>query len=129
MGKKKFAAVALNPEYEIFVVHVASLSFTSLDAIYPSCRPQIASLIAKEAPTKVPTMYLDFADVFSPDLACKLPGHTEMNNYAVITWHVTRSRDIAYSLIRFFRTLLRPTNPAQRVDATTLRPTNSARLD
>ena len=70
VGKKEFAAAALDPEHETFVVHVAFLSSTPLDAgVHPSRRPQIAGLIAEEAPTKVPAEYADFADVFSPDLA------------------------------------------------------------
>ena len=75
--KKEFAAVAPNLERETFVVHVASLSATSLSSsplnVHPSRRPQIAGLIAEEAPTKVPAKYADFANVFSPDLASKLP--------------------------------------------------------
>ena len=63
--KKEFAAAALDPEHETFVVHVASL--TSSAGVHPSRRPQRAGLIAEEAPTKVPVKYADFADVFSPD--------------------------------------------------------------
>ena len=77
MGKKEFAAVALDPAHETFVVHVASLSSTPLN------RPQISGLIAKEAPTKVPAEYLDFADVFSPDLASELPRHPRINDHAI----------------------------------------------
>ena len=40
-------------------------------------------MIAEEALTKVPAEYSDFADVFSPDLATKLPEHTEINIYAI----------------------------------------------
>ena len=40
-------------------------------------------MIAKEAPTKVPTKYLDFEEVFFPDLMSKLPKHTRINNYAI----------------------------------------------
>ena len=86
MDKKEFAVAALDPEYETYVVHVVSLSSTPLVAfldVHPFRRPQISGLIAKEAPTKVPTEYLDFADVFSPDLASELPGHTGINNYAI----------------------------------------------
>ena len=46
VGKKKFAAVMLNPESGIFVVHVASLSFVTSPSsspleldIHPFCRP------------------------------------------------------------------------------------------
>ena len=77
VGKKEFAAAALDPEHETFVVHVTSL--TSSAGVYPSRRPQIAGLIAEEAPTKVPVEYADFADVFSPDLASELPKHTGIN--------------------------------------------------
>ena len=88
MGKKEFVAAALDPESETFVVHVtllssdASPSFSLLN-VHPSRRPQISGLIAEEAPTKVSAEYLDFADVFSPDLASKLPKHTRINNHAI----------------------------------------------
>ena len=68
IGKKEFAAAALDPEHEAFVVHVAALSFDSGDEVHPSRRAQIAHLKADEAPTEVPSEYADFADVFSPKL-------------------------------------------------------------
>ena len=88
MGKKEFAAAALNSESETFVVHVASLSSDASPSsspldIHPSRKPQISGLIAKEAPTMVSAKYSDFADVFSPDLASKLPKHTRINNHAI----------------------------------------------
>ena len=86
VGKKEFAAAALDPEHETYVVHVASLSSAPLVAsldVHPSRRLQISGLIAKEAPTKVPAKYSDFADVFSLDLACKLLEHTGINNHAI----------------------------------------------
>ena len=86
MGKKKFAAAVLNPEYKTYVVHVASLYFTSSVAsldVHPFWRPQISGLIAEEAPMKVPAEYLDFADVFFPDLAFELPEHTGISNHAI----------------------------------------------
>ena len=33
--------------------------------------------------TKVSNKYVNFADVFFPDLASKLPEHTEINDYAI----------------------------------------------
>ena len=86
--KKKFAAIMLNPEYEIYIVHVESvnsnvLPSSSLLNVHTSRKPQIAGLIAKEAPTKVPAKYLDFADVFLPNLAFKLPDHTRINEHAI----------------------------------------------
>ena len=88
VGKKEFAAVALDPESETFVVHIASLSSnaspssSSLD-VHPFRGPQISGMIAEEAPMKVPAEYSDFADVFFPDLASELPKYTEINNHAI----------------------------------------------
>ena len=90
MDKREFAAAALDPEHETYVVHVASLSSTPLASlgsppldVHPSRRPQISGLIAEEAPTTVSAEYSDFADVFSPDLASELPEHTGINNHAI----------------------------------------------
>ena len=88
VGKKEFAAAALDPESETFVVHVASLSSDTSSSSSPldvhlSRKPQISGLIAEEATTKVPAKYLDFADVFSLDLASKLPEHTRINDHAI----------------------------------------------
>ena len=71
VGKKEFSAVALDPEHETLVVHVASVHVASLCStplnadVYPSRRPQIADLIAEEAPTNVLAKYANFADVTS----------------------------------------------------------------
>ena len=73
----------LDPESETFVVHVASLSFDASSSSSPLDVDPIAGLIAKEAPTKVPVEYVDFADVFSPDLASELPEHTGINDYSI----------------------------------------------
>ena len=91
MEKKKFAAIILDPEYKIYVVYVMFFSLTSLIAslrstllnIYPSRRSQIFDLIAKEALTKVFNKYVNFADVFSLDLASKLSKYTGINNHTI----------------------------------------------
>ena len=88
VGKKEFAAIALDPESETFIIYVASLSSdaspnSSPLNIYLFRRPQISDLIAEEAPTKVPTKYSDFADVFFSDLASELPEYTGINNHAI----------------------------------------------
>ena len=63
---------------------VASLDSTPFNAdVHPSRRPQISGLIAKEALTKVSAEYIDFADVFSPDLASELPKHTGTKDHAI----------------------------------------------
>ena len=88
VGKKKFAAAALDLEYKTYVVHVGSVSSDALPSsslldVHPFWRTQISGLITEEASTKVPTKYLDFTDVFSPDLAFKLLKHTEINDHAI----------------------------------------------
>ena len=85
MGKKEFAAAALNPKHETDIVHVVSLLFTPLASlnVHPSRKPQISDLIVEKVPTKVPNEYSDFTDVFSLDLAIELPKHTEINIHAI----------------------------------------------
>ena len=90
MEKKKFAAVALDPQYEIFVVYIASLnsvaffSFTPLDAdIHLFYSNKIADLIAEKALTKVLAQYANFTNVFSLDLASKLPKNNRINNSTI----------------------------------------------
>ena len=90
MGKKKFAAAALDLKHKTYLVHVKSVSSIvspssfplELD-VHPSRRPQISGLIAKEAPTKIPAEYLDFMDVFFLDLTSKLSKYTRINNHAI----------------------------------------------
>ena len=86
VGKKEFAAAALDPKHETYVVHIASLNSTSFVAslnVHPSQRPQISGLIAKKALTKVSAKYSDFANVFSPDLMSELSEHTGINDHAI----------------------------------------------
>ena len=85
--KKEFAAAILDPKHETYVVDVVFFSATSFTStpldVYTSCRPQIVGLIAEEASIKVFAKYLDFVNVFSPDLASKLLKHTGINNHAI----------------------------------------------
>ena len=90
VGKKEFPAVALDPEYETYIVYVGSVSFDVLSSssplklnVYPFRRPQVSGLIAKKAPTKVPAEYSDFADVFSPDSSSELPEQSGINDHVI----------------------------------------------
>ena len=84
VGKKEFAAAALDPEYEIFVVYIASLESSSQEGdVHPSCRVQIAALVANGAFTLIPIEYSDFVDVFFPKLALELPDYTGINDHAI----------------------------------------------
>ena len=84
INKEEFAKAALDEESETFVVHVATLKAPLAGmAIHPSRAAQISALIQNEASTKVPPKYVDYADVFSFDLAIKLPENTGINKHAI----------------------------------------------
>ena len=83
IGKKEFAAVALDSEHEAFIVHIIVLSVDPGDEIHPSKRAQIIHLKANEVPTKVSSKYADFADVFFSKLAIELLEHMGINDHAI----------------------------------------------
>ena len=59
------------------------LSVNSGDEIYPLRKAQIAHLKVDKASIKILSKYADFADVFLPKLAAKLPKYTRINNFAI----------------------------------------------
>ena len=84
VGKKEFAAAALDSRHETFVVHVAFLESPCQESdVHPSRRVQIAALVANKASILIPTEYSDFADIFSPELASELLEYTEINDHAI----------------------------------------------
>ena len=92
-----FAAAALDPGHETFVVHIASLESCSQKGdVHPSRRVQIAALVANEALTSIPTEYSDFADVFSLELASELLENTRINDHAI---KLVDDQQLPYGLI------------------------------
>ena len=91
VGKKEFAAAALDPEYKTYVIYVVSLSFTPFIAslsstllnVHPLWKPQISGLIADKAFTKIPNKYANFVDVFFSNLTSKPPKHNKINDYSI----------------------------------------------
>ena len=81
--KKEFAAAALDPKYEAFIVHITAFSIDLGDKMHPFKKTQIAHLKANKALIKIFSKYTDFIDVFSPKLAVELPEYTKINNYAI----------------------------------------------
>ena len=66
------------------MVYVAALEAPlARMAIYTSWAAQISALIRNEAPIKVPSEYTDYADVFSFDLAIKLPENIGINKHVI----------------------------------------------
>ena len=80
INKKEFAKTALDENVETFVVHVKSLSLSSM-LIFPAQEAQIALLIAKKV--KIPAKYSDFSDVFLEKKALVLPKITNLNQHAI----------------------------------------------
>ncbi len=85
--KKEFAAAAFDQEHEAFVIHVVAFSVDLGDEVHPLRRVQIAHLKVDEVPSKGPSKYADFVDVFSPKLATELPEHTGINDHAIELVH------------------------------------------
>ncbi len=96
IGKKEFAAAALDPEHEAVVFRVAALNIDLGDEVHPSRRAQIVHLKEDKAPTEIPSEYADFADVFWPKLAVELPEHTGINDHAI---ELVDDRQPLYGLI------------------------------
>ena len=82
IDKHEFTRAALDKNSETFVVHVVALEALEL-AIHPSRAPMLAALQQDKAPTEIPSEYIDYADVFSPDLAMQLPENTGINEHAI----------------------------------------------
>ena len=96
MGKvdqwEEFVKAALDENSETFVIHVAALEASlSTMTIHPSRAAQIfdsdpvqvAALKQDEAPTKVPTKYSNFSDVFSKKETLVVPERTDLNEHAI----------------------------------------------
>ena len=84
IDKKEFAKPMLDKESETFVMHVAALEAPLAGMmIYPLQVAQIAALKQDEAPIKVPPKYVDYANIFSFNLAMELPKNTGINKHAI----------------------------------------------
>ena len=79
VGKKEFAAATFDPEYETFIVYLASLNLVL--KIYLDREAQIASLSNDKV--KILDEYLDFTNVFLEEKALILPEYTEFNEHTI----------------------------------------------
>lgn len=81
VGRKKFAATALNPNKKIFVVHVAP--FSSDPDIYVSCWAQLTLFLTDDTFISIFSKYADFTDGFCLESKAKFPEHIEINNHLI----------------------------------------------
>lgn len=88
VAKKEFAIAVLDPEDEIFVVHIMSFHIASvvisdkskLDLFH---KAEIASLQVSETSTTVLLEYSDIADFISLKLTIEFSEQTGINNHAI----------------------------------------------
>ena len=82
---KKFVVVALDLKYKVIIIYIVALNICSniSDNIYPLKIAQIAYLKANKAFIEVFSNYTNFANIFSPKLAIKLPKYRGINDYAI----------------------------------------------
>lgn len=78
--KRKFAAVAINGNAKIFIVYMMVLLARF---IHWNKKAQIKAFITKKTYIKIIVEYLNYANVFLPELAMKFPEHTEINNHFI----------------------------------------------
>ena len=87
-------AVALNPDEEVFVVHVVFLSLGSRVAIHPARKAQITALDIEKM--IVPPEYSDYANIFSETSAAELLKHTGINDHSI---ELVNDKQSPYGLI------------------------------
>ena len=78
-----FAIIALDLEYETFVIYIAILSVDLGDKMHPSKRAQIIYLKVDKVSNKVSSKYANFANIFLLKSVIKLSKYTDINNYVI----------------------------------------------
>lgn len=78
-----FVVAVLDLEHEVFVIHIVAFGKNSSDEINSLRKTLIAHLKANKAPTKVPSEYAEFTNIFLPKLATELSEHTRINNHII----------------------------------------------
>lgn len=79
--KKKFATVALDPNYEAFVDYIAFISQHS-DVRFFS-KALMVFFKTNETHISIIFKYNDFADIFSQNLVAKLTKHIRIYDFAI----------------------------------------------
>lgn len=81
--EKKFIAIVLDLEYNIFKVYVAAFSIDLNNKIHLSIKVQIVYLKADKDPTKFPSKYTNFVDIFLIKLTTEFFKYININNYII----------------------------------------------
>ena len=91
INQREFTKAALDKNSKTFVVHVAALEiptampvhFSKIFQVQGLDKPTLTALRSDKAPTKISAKYAYYTDVFSSDLAMKLPKNTGMNEHTI----------------------------------------------
>lgn len=83
INKKEFAAVALDENVKIFVIHITTLSAVLAIQVYPSCQAQVRLFVFDRALVQFTSKYLDYAYVFLIDLAIKQTEKSGRNEHTI----------------------------------------------
>ena len=87
----------MDEESESFVVYLTAFKALLAEImIHFLWEAQILALIQAQVPTKVPSKYADYADVFFFDLAMQLLENTGINKYAI---KLEKGKPLLYRLI------------------------------
>lgn len=82
LRKKEFRVTTLDLKKETYIVNMINLGSSDL-YIHFSLKAQIKVLLSINICKTFINKYIDFVNVFSPDLATKLPEYIKMNNYKI----------------------------------------------
>ena len=96
IDQKEFAKITLDENIKAFMVHVSSLG--SKITIHLARKAQMALLLVKEV--IIPAEYLDFADIFSEELANVLLEQTKVNKHVI---RLEKGKQPPYRLIYSLR--------------------------
>lgn len=83
IDKREFATIALNENIETFMIYVATLLSGPAIQVHFFCQTQVCLLLVDKSIIKVPSKYLDYADIFLFDLMIELPENMDMNEYNI----------------------------------------------
>lgn len=83
INKRKFGVAALDKNFGMFMVHVATLSAALAMQVHLFWQTQIGQLLADETSPEIPYEYSNYPDIFSFDYAIELLKNTSMNEHAI----------------------------------------------
>lgn len=82
INKKEIIATILNKNTKIFIIYIIALSVLVIQ-VYSFCQAQIILLLAEKTIIKIPSKWLNYANIFLFNFAIELFKNTYINKYAM----------------------------------------------